>query len=73
VPLTEDRITAAQRNIATILKAKPESVLNTSEFNDVKDRLGMLHNRRRIDIKKRCEPAHAAAQSKQRKHRRRQR
>ncbi len=50
-PMTDDRIKAAQKNIATILKAKPEYVVNTSEFNDVKDRLAMLHNRRRIDRK----------------------
>jgi len=50
-PPTDDRIAAAQKNIATILKAKPEYVLNTSEFNDVKARLAMLHNRR-IDTKK---------------------
>jgi len=46
-PPTDDRISAAQKNIATILKAKPEYVLNTSEFNDVKERLGVLHNRPR--------------------------
>jgi len=45
-PPTDDRIAAAQKNIATILKAKPEYVVNTSEFNDVKARLAMLHNRR---------------------------
>src|SRR5579871_834286 len=45
-PMTDDRIAAAQKNIATILKAKPEYVVNTSEFNDVKTRLAMLHNRR---------------------------
>jgi len=45
-PMTDDRIVAAQKNIATILKAKPEYVVNTSEFNDVKGRLAMLHNRR---------------------------
>ena len=45
-PMTEDRIAAAQKNIATMLKAKPEYVLNTSEFNNVKARLAMLHNRR---------------------------
>ncbi len=45
-PPTDDRIKAAQTNIATILKAKPEYVVNTSEFNDVKNRLAMLHNRR---------------------------
>ena len=51
-PMTDDRIKAAQKNIATILKDKPEYVVNTSEFNDVKGRLAMLHNRRRIDTKK---------------------
>jgi predicted Zn-dependent protease len=50
-PMTDDRIKAAQGNIAKILKAKPEYVVNTSEFNDVKDRLAMLHNRRRLDKK----------------------
>jgi len=45
-PMTDDRIAAAQKNIATMLKAKPEYVVNTSEFNDVKARLAMLHNRR---------------------------
>ncbi|HKW97075.1 MAG TPA: M48 family metallopeptidase [Bryobacteraceae bacterium] len=50
-PPTDDRIAAAQKNIATILKAKPEYVLSTSEFNDVKERLAMLHNRR-LDVKK---------------------
>jgi len=50
-PMTDDRIKAAQKNIATILKAKPEYVVSTSEFNDVKGRLAMLHNRR-IDLKK---------------------
>jgi len=50
-PMTDDRISAAQKNIATILKAKPEYVVSTSEFNDVKNRLAMLHNRRRIDSK----------------------
>ena len=50
-PMTDDRIKAAQKNIATILKAKPEYVVSTSEFNDVKNRLSMLHNRRRIDSK----------------------
>src|SRR5690348_3126517 len=50
-PMTDDRIKNAQKNIAEILKAKPEYVVNTSEFNDVKGRLSMLHNRRRIDTK----------------------
>jgi len=50
-PMTDDRIKNAQKNIAQILKAKPEYVVNTSEFNDVKGRLAMLHNRRRLDTK----------------------
>ena len=43
-PPTDDRIVQAQKNIATMLKERPEYVLNTSEFNDVKARLQMLHN-----------------------------
>ena len=50
-PLTDDRITAAQKNIETILKAKPEYVLNTSEFNEVKARLLAMHNHRKVDDK----------------------
>jgi beta-barrel assembly-enhancing protease len=50
-PPTDDRIVAAQKNIATMLKERPEYVLNTSEFNDVKARLQMLHNTRRVSPK----------------------
>ncbi len=48
-PPTEDRIKAAQENIQRMLKEKPEYILTTSEFVDVKARLAMLHNRRRVD------------------------
>jgi predicted Zn-dependent protease len=48
-PPTEDRIKKSQQEIQKILKAKPEYVVNTSEFNDVKSRLAMLHNRRKVD------------------------
>jgi len=48
-PMTDDRIKASQEEIQTILKAKPEYVVNTSEFNDVKARLYSLHNRRKLD------------------------
>ncbi len=48
-PMTDDRIQAAQKEIQTILVAKPEYVVNTSEFNDVKGRLAMLHNRKKVD------------------------
>ncbi len=48
-PPTDDRIKAAQLNIQKMLKEKPEYILTTSEFVDVKARLAMLHNRRRVD------------------------
>jgi predicted Zn-dependent protease len=48
-PLTDDRIAAAQKNIQTMLKERPEYVVTTSEFNDVKMRLAALHNKRKID------------------------
>lgn len=50
-PLTEDRIKNSQKNIEEILKAKPEYVVTTSEFDSVKSRLAMLHNRRKPDEK----------------------
>jgi predicted Zn-dependent protease len=50
-PLTDDRIKGAQKNIQEILQAKPEYVVTTSEFNDVKGRLMAMHNRRRVDDK----------------------
>jgi len=48
-PMTDDRIRAAQANIQNLLKAKPEYVLTTSEFNDVKTRLMAMHNKRKFD------------------------
>src|SRR5579884_1269131 len=48
-PMTDDRIKAAQEEIQKILVAKPEYVVNTSEFNDVKNRLAMLHNHRKVE------------------------
>ena len=47
-PMTDDRIKKSQEEIQTILAPKPEYVVNTSEFNDVKNRLSMLHNRRKV-------------------------
>lgn len=48
-PMTADRIKASQGEIQKILTAKPEYVVNTSEFNDVKSRLMAMHNRRKVD------------------------
>jgi len=50
-PPTDDRIKDSQKNIDDILKAKPEYVVTTSEFNDVKTRLASLLNRRKVDDK----------------------
>jgi predicted Zn-dependent protease len=50
-PMTDDRIRAAQKNIQNYLVAKPEYVVTTSEFNDVKNRLLAMHNRRKVDDK----------------------
>src|SRR5690242_13021132 len=55
-PMTDDRIKAAQRNIQDLLTAKPEYVVTTSEFNDVKSRLYAMHNRRKIDTKDENKP-----------------
>ncbi|MBM3786969.1 MAG: peptidase M48 [Acidobacteria bacterium] len=50
-PLTDDRIETAQKNIQELLEAKPEYVVTTSEFHDVKNRLASLLNRRKVDDK----------------------
>lgn len=50
-PMTDDRIQAAQKNIQDNLESRPEYVVNTSEFNEVKTRLGMIENRRKVDDK----------------------
>jgi len=46
-PPTGDRIVKAQSNIEELLKARPEYVVTTSEFEDVKNRILLLQNRRR--------------------------
>ena len=46
-PMTDDRIKHSQQEIQNILKAKPEYVVTTSEFNDVKGRVLAMHNRRK--------------------------
>jgi len=46
-PMTGDRIRDTQKNIQEILRQKPEYIVNTSEFMDVKARLEILENRRR--------------------------
>ena len=48
-PMTDDRIKASQNEIQTILVAKPEYVVNTSEFTDVKARLYSLLSHRKME------------------------
>jgi predicted Zn-dependent protease len=47
-PQTPDRIEASQKEIATILPARPEYTVTTSEFDEVKARLAAIENRRKI-------------------------
>jgi predicted Zn-dependent protease len=47
-PPTGDRITKSQQIIQKYLKEKPEYVVSTSEFNDVKARTVAMHNSRSI-------------------------
>ena len=50
-PLTDDRVATAQKNIQELLKAKPEYVVSTSEFDNVKGRLLAMENRHKLDDK----------------------
>jgi predicted Zn-dependent protease len=47
-PQTPDRIAASQKEIATILPAKAQYIVTTSEFDDVKARLAMIENRHKV-------------------------
>jgi predicted Zn-dependent protease len=48
-PPTDDRIAVAQKHIQQLLKERPEYVVTTSEFNDMKVRLMAMHNQRKVD------------------------
>jgi hypothetical protein len=50
-PQTPDRIAASEDEIATILPPKPDYIVTTSEFDDVKARLARLENKRKINDK----------------------
>jgi predicted Zn-dependent protease len=57
-PQTPDRIEESQKEIATILPARAEYTVTTSEFDDVKTRLAALENRRKmIDPKDSSKPS----------------
>jgi beta-barrel assembly-enhancing protease len=48
-PQTPDRIGHSEEEIATILPARPDYMVTTSEFDDVKARLARLENKRKIN------------------------
>ena len=48
-PPTPARMEHTQHEIATILPPRPQYVVDTSEFQDVKSRLAALENRRKVD------------------------
>ncbi len=50
-PQTPDRIANSEDEIATILPAKPEYIVTTSEFDDVKARLARIENKRKVNDK----------------------
>jgi predicted Zn-dependent protease len=51
-PPTPERVQKAQEEIQTILPAKDEYIVTTSEFDLVKARLGRIENRLKLDEKK---------------------
>jgi len=50
-PQTPDRIMHSEEEIATIMPAKPDYVVSTSEFDDVKARLARIENKRKLNDK----------------------
>jgi hypothetical protein len=51
-PATPDRIAATENEIATILPARPDYLVTTSEFDLVKARLARIQNKRGLNDKK---------------------
>jgi beta-barrel assembly-enhancing protease len=51
-PPTPDRVQKAQEEIATILPARDEYIVTTSEFDTVKARLRRIENKNKLDDKK---------------------
>ncbi len=48
-PQTPDRIAKTQQEISTLLPPEPEYKVDTSEFQEVKERLAQIENRHKID------------------------
>ena len=47
-PMTPDRVTHAQQEMATVLPPREEYVVNTSEFDQVKSRLASIENKHKV-------------------------
>jgi len=50
-PQTPDRIERSEEEIATIMPPRPDYIVTTSEFDDVKARLARLENKRKLNDK----------------------
>jgi hypothetical protein len=50
-PQTPDRIARSEEEIATIMPPRPDYVVTTSEFDDIKDRLARIENKRKLNDK----------------------
>ena len=50
-PQTPDRIARSEDEIATIMPARPDYVVTTSEFDDIKARLARIENKRKLNDK----------------------
>jgi predicted Zn-dependent protease len=50
-PQTPDRIDRSEEEIATIMPPRPDYIVTTSEFDDVKARLARLENKRKLNDK----------------------
>jgi hypothetical protein len=50
-PQTPDRIMHSEEEIATIMPARPDYMVTTSEFDDVKSRLARIENKRKLNDK----------------------
>ncbi|HEY0162201.1 MAG TPA: M48 family metallopeptidase [Edaphobacter sp.] len=51
-PQTPDRIGRSEEEIATIMPARPDYIVSTSEFDDIKARLARIENKRKLNDKK---------------------
>jgi predicted Zn-dependent protease len=50
-PQTPDRIARSEEEIATIMPPRPDYIVTTSEFDDIKARLARLENKRKLNDK----------------------